>query len=305
MTEKSHCPSHPNPYCPLNTGDGICELCGYAFVYYLDRDHQQREWRAAKEKGEAIKPKPKEYRDPVTGMEFVWIEGGSYLMGSPEDEPERGSDERQHSVTLQGYWLGKYAVTFEEYDLFAEAKGREKPDDEGWGRGRRPVINVSWDDAVAYAIWLSQETGMNYRLPSEAEFEYAARAGTTTPFSTGNCIHTDQANYHGFFNYNGCGAKTGVFRTRTLPVGSLDPNPWGLYDMHGNVWEWIRDCWNPNYDGAPTDGSAWEQSDCSRRVTRGGSWDINAGYLRSANRHWSLRGVRYNGLGFRLARDAR
>jgi formylglycine-generating enzyme required for sulfatase activity len=135
------------------------------------------------------------------------------------------------------------------------------------------VINVSWDDARAYADWLSDQTGQRYRLPTEAEWEYAARAGTTTPFWTGDCIHTDQANYDGNYDYNGCGAKTGVHRGQTVPAGSLPANAFGLHEIAGNVWEWVEDCWHSSYAGAPTDGSAWVEADggeCSR-VVRGGS----------------------------------
>ena len=130
---------------------------------------------------------------------------------------------------------------------------RYTPSDEGWGRGRRPVINVSWDDAKAYVGWLSRKTGKTYRLLSEAEREYVTRAGTTTPFWWGTSISTQQANYNGNYTY-GTGA-TGVSRRQTVLVDSFQPNPWGLYQVHGNVWEWTEDCWHDNYSGAPSDGS--------------------------------------------------
>jgi formylglycine-generating enzyme required for sulfatase activity len=180
-----------------------------------------------------------------------------------------------------------------------------EPPDRGWGRGDRPVINVSWDDARAYADWLSDQTGQRYRLPTEAEWEYAARAGTTTPFWTGDCIHTDQANYDGNYDYNGCGAKTGVHRGQTVPAGSLPPNAFGLHEIAGNVWEWVEDCWHSSYAGAPTDGSAWVEADggeCAR-VVRGGSWDFVARFLRAPARNRSSPSYRNNDFGFRLARS--
>ena len=166
--------------------------------------------------------------------------------------------------------------------------------DESWGRGRRPVINVSWEDAVAYTAWLSEATGERYRLPSEAEWEYAARAGSVTKYSWGNEVGHNRANCYR------CGSQWD--REMTAPVGSFRPNVWGLHDMHGNVWEWVQDCWNGNYQGAPTDGAAWESGDCSQRVLRGGSWDYNPRYLRSANRTNDLTMYRNFTVGFRVAR---
>jgi formylglycine-generating enzyme required for sulfatase activity len=167
-----------------------------------------------------------------------------------------------------------------------------------------PVVCVSWNDARAYAHWLSLRTGQEYRLPTAAEWEYATRAGTKTPFWTGDCIHTDQANYDGNSDYNGCGADTGVFRGLTVPVGSLPANPWGLHEVAGNVWEWTQDCWHPDgYAGAPNDGSAWGAAgggDCTMRVIRGSGWLGDARVLRSANLD-SSRGTDVS-LGFRLAR---
>lgn len=222
------------------------------------------------------------------------IPAGRFMMGSPEDERGRSADEGpQHEVIIaKSFALGVYAVTFDEYDRFCREAGRKKPSDHGWRRENRPVINISWCDAQAYCAWLCEQTGLSYRLPSEAEWEYACRAGTATPFNTGDAIHSDQANF-------------GMAHKKTLPVGSFPPNKLGLCDMHGNVWEWVQDCWHENYRNAPVDGSAWLEAsggDCNRRVVRGGSWlDVPQG-LRSANRYWSSTDDASNGLGFRIAR---
>ena len=238
--------------------------------------------------------------------EMVVIPAGSFLMGSPPDEEGRAADEGpQHRVTVgRRFAIGKCVVTFAEYDHFCEVTKREKRADEGWGRGRQPVINVSWRDAKAYVEWLSRDTGQPYRLPTEAEWEYACRAGTTTPFSFGRTISPSQANYDGNYTYAN-GAK-GTYRQRTVAVGSLPANLWGLHEMHGNVWEWLEDVWHDDYSGAPVDGSAWtdrEGKDSDRiRVVRGGSWCINPGVCRSAFRVWFVPDSRIYYLGFRLAR---
>jgi len=175
-----------------------------------------------------------------------------------------------------------------------------------------PVVCVHWDDVSAYVAWLSQVTGQTYRLLSEAEWEYAARAGTTTPFWWGSSIMPAQANYDGNFVYAGGGAK-GEYRKATVPVGDFEANPWGLYNVHGNVWEWCEDIWrrediwgdgdNDYYNGAPADGSAWLQGgDASRRALRGGSWQNPPQDLRSANRLWSSTDSRLGALGFRVGR---
>ena len=218
------------------------------------------------------------------------LPGGRFMMGSPPVEPEPdGNEDPQREVTLAPFGLMVNEVTFAEYDRFAGANGRKLPDDEGWGRGRRPVIHVSWDDAAAYAEWLSEQTGKRYFLPSEAQWEYAARAGTTTPFAFGDCLNTDQANYNGNDDYHGCGAETGVYREKTVSVDALAAtNAYGLRHMHGNVWEWVQDCWHDNYQGAPIDGEAWEKArgrDCTRRVLRGGGWFSPPRNLRSAFRY--------------------
>ena len=201
----------------------------------------------------------------IGAPEMVVIPGGRFRMGCVSGLDCSSREQPVHTVRVGRFELSKYEVTFEEYDRFTAATGRERADDEGWGRGRRPVINVSWEDAVAYTRWLSQQTGQRYRLPSEAEWEYAVRAGTETKYSWGN----ENEMYH---NRTNCDFSCGDQWQETAPVGSFPPNGWGLHDMHGNVWEWVQDCWNESYQGAPTDGSAWEIGDCSRRVLRGGSW---------------------------------
>ena len=203
--------------------------------------------------------------------QMLVIPAGSFVMGSPNEEEERDSAEGpQHRVTFaSAFALGRFPVTFEEYEHFRIRAKQELPD-EGWGRGQRPAINVSWEDARAYCAWLSEQAAQPYRLPSEAEWEYACRAETTTPFWTGATIGTDQANYDGKYTYGS--GRRGEYRRQTTPVDTFEENPWGLHDMHGNVWEWCEDCWSGNYHGAPQDGSASLQGNCSLRVLRGGSW---------------------------------
>jgi formylglycine-generating enzyme required for sulfatase activity len=218
------------------------------------------------------------------------------MMGSTEKEDGSGERERpQHRVTIgHRFAMGRFPVTFEEYNRFCEATQRKKPEDQGWGRGRRPVINVSWDAAQAYIAWLSQETGKAYRLPSEAEWEYACRAGTTSRYSFGDAITPHRANY----------GDSGLGRTRE--VGAYPANPWGLHDMHGNVWEWVEDDWHENYRGAPADGSAWKETKTGSGprlcVLRGGSWSGDSSGCRSACRGWGGTDIRVSGIGFRVAR---
>lgn len=206
------------------------------------------------------------FRDTPVAPELVVIPAGKFMMSSSDVEAGGVEAERpQHRVTFaRRFAIGRCPVTFAEYDCFCEAMRGEKPDDRGWGRGQRPVINVSCDDARAYIGWLSQETGRSYRLPSEAEWEYACRAGTATCYSFGDAITPDNANY----------ADSGL--GRTTEVRAYPPNPWGLHDMLGNVWEWVEDEWHENYRGAPTDGSAWKDTGAARNphlcVLRGGSW---------------------------------
>ena len=239
-----------------------------------------------------VQPKSRE-RLPFE-PEMVVIPGGRFRMGCVSGRDCGNSDQPVYTVRVERFELSKYEVTFEEYDRFTSATGRERADDEGWGRGRRPVINVSWEDAVAYTRWLSQQTGERYRLPSEAEWEYAVRAGTETKYSWGNEIG------HNRTNCDGCGSQWDD--EQTAPVGSFRPNAWGVHDLHGNVWEWVQDCWNGSYRGAPADGSAWESGDCSQRVLRGGSWGGNSRRLRSADRVRDTATRRFNLGGFRVAR---
>ena len=223
-------------------------------------------------------------------------------MGSPPTETGRSSDEGPvRTVTIsKRIAMGRYEVTFEDYDRFADADSRRtRPDDEGWGRGRRPVINVNWNEAKAYATWLSAQTGKTYRLPSEAEWEYAARAGTETAYSWGDEINCGQARYG-----RRPGGECSDSLDGTVPVGSFAANAFGLFDMHGNVWEWVEDGWHDDYEGAPSDGSAWTSGgDSPQAVVRGSSWIFVPQILRCARRVWNLPSNRNFDGGFRLVQD--
>jgi formylglycine-generating enzyme required for sulfatase activity len=242
-------------------------------------------------------------KDGSQGPLLVVIPGGRFLMGSPTDEPGRGSDERQHEVEVAPFALGKYTVTFEEYDRFAEMTKRNKPSDRGWGRGRRPVINVSWLDTVAYAEWLSQQTGQAYRLPTEAEWEYACRAGTTTAYHFGGSINTDLANYFGgFFKFlSGFKLLIDDITGKTIvEVGQYPANAWRLHDMHGNVQEWTCSVYDKDYGGG--EQRCAEPGTSSPCVLRGGSWANDPEELRGAARLW-FDPLRWHfSRGFRLAR---
>ena len=228
------------------------------------------------------------------GPEMVWLPAGRFLMGSPDgDEMGHDYERPRHEVRIaRSFAIGRFPVTFAEYDRFCADAGRKQPQDQGWGRDRRPAINVSWEDAVAYCVWLSAQTGRTYRLPSEAQWEYACRAGTQTRWSCGD---DDKAlGDHAWFKANAAG--------QTHPVGEKRPTPWGLHDLHGNVWEWVQDDWHDDYQGAPDDGTAWETPTGLWRVMRGGSWFSHAGHCRSAQRRRWEPADRGAGLGFRLAR---
>ena len=247
--------------------------------------------------------------------EMITLPRGWFVMGSRK--PRRYSDESQSHAVQISYELslGRHQITFDQWDACVKDGGTiHKPDDEGWGRGSRPVINVSCDDIQLYLSWLSKVTGKTYRFLSEAEWEYAARAGSQTAYSFGN--DAKKLGRYAWFEENSGG--------KTHPVGEKLPNAFGLHDMHGNVWEWTADCYNENYEwtagrdnenydstadcdnenygSAPTDGSAWTRGDCSLRVARGGSWFDYPQALRSAFRYGESAAYRYFNFGFRVAR---
>jgi len=222
---------------------------------------------------------------------MIRVPGGTFLMGSPRAERGRFPNEGpQRSVTIQPFEVSKYEVTWALYAVCVSAGSCPAANDDGFGKGDRPVTNVSWDDANNFVSWLSRETGKTYRLLSEAEWEYAARAATTTAYSFGDSISNSLANFSG-----GLG--------KTEPVGSYPPNAFGLHDMHGNVWEWVQDCFADSYSAnQSTDGRPFNSGSCSHRVIRGGSWINIPQYLRSAYRVRVEPTYRYSDLGFRVAR---
>ncbi len=234
-------------------------------------------------------------------LELVSIPGGSFQMGSSEEQGDE--DERpQHTVTLKPFLMGKYLVTQAQWKAVSALPKVNidlDPDPANFKGANRPVEWVNWHEAVEFCARLSQKTGREYRLPSEAEWEYACRAGTTTPFHFGPTLTTNLANYDGNYVYGS--EPKGVYREQTTDVGSFPPNAFGLYDMHGNVWEWCLDHWHDNYEGAPTDGSAWiEGGDSNGRLLRGGSWYSNPWFCRSAYRFGGDPDFRSYVIGFRF-----
>ncbi|HYW18239.1 MAG TPA: formylglycine-generating enzyme family protein [Nodularia sp. (in: cyanobacteria)] len=254
-------------------------------------------------------------------LDMVEIPGGKFLMGSPENELARSDDESpQHTVTIQPFFMGKFPVTQAQWATVATFDRDNihlNPDPSDFKGANRPVECVSWDDAVEFCARLSKKTRKTYRLPSEAEWEYACRAGTTTPFYFGDTITTDLANYRGtdwdyqgitYLGNYGQGPK-GEYREQTTDVGKFPGNPFGLFDMHGNTWEWCQDEWHKNYNNAPTDGSAWLGDNASQNcLLRGGSWDFFPWDCRSAHRYFGSHDFGFNDMGFRvvvvLAHDA-
>lgn len=229
-------------------------------------------------------------RDCPDCPELVVVPAGSFMMGSASSEEGRQSNEGPRRLVTFGqpFAIGKYEVTFAEWDAcVADGGCKAKPADEGWGRGRRPVVNVRYDDARQYVGWLSKKTGARYFIPSEAEWEYAARAGTDTPWNTGLAIIADDANILDTFKL-------------TVPVGGFPPNAFGLHDTHGNVAEWVQDCLDAGYFGAPTDGGA-NLADTCKRIVRGGAFNEEPLNLRSATRAYAPVAT-YSGVGFRVAR---
>lgn len=224
---------------------------------------------------------------------IMWVDipAGTYMIGSPAGEKDREEDEIRHMVTLNAFSISQSEVTFKQYDLFCRATGRKLPEDEGWGRKNRPVINVTWEDAKAFADWAG------CRLPTEAEWEYAARAGTVTPFNTGSCLSTSEGNFNGTKPYSDC--PKGIFKGKTVPVGTYEKNRFGLFDMHGNVFEWCSDYYGPVLSQAQIDPKGPPMG--AFHVIRGGSWDSEGVYCRSAHRTFS-RGPG-NNIGFRVAKN--
>jgi formylglycine-generating enzyme required for sulfatase activity len=238
-------------------------------------------------------PEPGEtFRDCADCPELVVVPPGDFVMGSndtPYEKPE-------HAISIRKpFAIGRREVTFAEWDQCADAGAcKHRPDDHGWGRGDRPVVNVSWDDSKLFVAWLSQKAGQRYRLPSEAEWEYAARAGTKTPFWWGKDVGAGHA------QCDTCGSPT---TKQIVATGSFRPNGFGLYDTSGNAAEWVEDCWNDTYKNAPKDALPWTAGDCRLRVLRGGNFLSKATEVRSASRFRYDVDVRYYANGFRVLRD--
>lgn len=258
---------------------------GYVHVATGTKGHEQSFW---------LRPgdgKTEWFKDIDIGPEMVVVPAGDFTMGQADGDDD---EKPPHKVTIKApFAVGRFAVTFDEWDAaLAEGGVNHKPES-NWGRGRQPVINVSWEDAKAYCALLSTVTGKVYRLLSEAEWEYCCRAGTTTSYAFGATITKSQAQFSEDLPFSA---------RQTVPVGSFPTNNWGLHDMHGNVWEWCEDNWHPNYQGAPADGSVWPGGDTWMRVVRGGSWYSDPQDRRSARRNWFQPDDRGNSLGFRVAR---
>ena len=264
----------------------------------------------------------KKFKDCAQCPEMVVVPAGSFMMGSPQDEAKRANEhEDQVRVSItQPFAVGVFAVTRGEFAAFASAT-KHKPDggcyvrigsewkelqDRSWRSpgfaqdDRHPVTCVNWHDAKAYVSWLTSKTGKTYRLLSEAEREYITRAGANTPFWIGSSVSPDQANYKGNETY--ALGKKGKWRQKTVRVDSFRPNPWGLYNVHGNVWDWTEDCWNDKNNGNPSDGSARTTGDCDNRIVRGGAWAYGPDHLRAAFRYWNQPHNRNSGQSFRVAR---
>ncbi len=239
-------------------------------------------------------------RDCEECPDLVPVKPGEFMMGAPASDKDASAQERpQHRVRIERALLvGRHEVTMAQWDACVAAGGcAHRPDDFGWGRAGRPVMLVSWDDVQAYLAWLAAKTGKPYRLLTEAEWEYAHRAGTASRYWWGDTVGTGNA------NCKGCGSQWDD--RQTAPVGSFQPNPFGLYDTSGNLWEWVADCWAESYEGAGSDAAAREGAGgaCGRRVLRGGSWVNKPGNLRSSARAWGATDGRVNIVGFRVARD--
>lgn len=234
------------------------------------------------------------FKDCETCPEMVVVPSGTFTMGKDDGHKY---EMPAHSVTIaKPFAIGRYELLFSEWKACFDAGGCTRdPDDHKWGRDGRPVINIHFADTLQFTKWLSKKTGATYRLPSEAEWEYAARAGTTTPFFWGELPGINRANCRD--------CETKWSKKSSAPVGSFEPNPWGLYDMHGNIWEWTMDCWTTSHIGAPTDGSARADGDCGKRVMRSGSWYY---FHRNARSSWRFKNdarVNSYNIGVRVVRE--
>jgi formylglycine-generating enzyme required for sulfatase activity len=240
------------------------------------------------------------FKECVECPDMAALPAGSFRMGAAHPESSEEGPVREVVISRR-FAIGTREVTYAQWDAcVAEGGCAAAPSDHGWGRGKQPVVSVSYEDAVAYANWLSLKTGQPYRLPTEAEWEYAARAGADGPFSFGDHISVRQANFNGKFPYSG---PEETFRGRTTPAASFPPNAFGLFDMHGNAWEWTEDCWNASHAGAPADDTARETGDCTQRVLKGGAWNTGGWRLRAGHRTGKPKWSREFDNGFRVARD--
>lgn len=245
--------------------------------------------------------------EKVPGLpDMVEIPAGEFEMGCVSGIDCKKRELPVHTVTVPAFMMSKTEMTAAPW--YQCVKAGACPQSEGGGaggeQGNMPASYVSWDDVQLFIKWLNTQTSENYRLPTEAEWEYAARAGTTTPFNTGDCITAEQANFEGnAFKAANC-TEEGEYRKRAMPVASFPANDFGLHDMHGNMWEWVQDCWHWSYEGAPNDGSAWfgAESECERHVMRGGAWHGSVSYMRSAYRFRFPKEAKSGGLGFRLVK---
>jgi formylglycine-generating enzyme required for sulfatase activity len=235
------------------------------------------------------------FRDCPVCPEMVVVPPGIFIMGTSGGNKQEAP--ARPVRVLKPFAIGKYEITFDEWEACIKEKGcpAELPDDHGWGRGRRPIININHEVAKTYTAWLTKKTGRVYRLPTEAEWEYAARAGTTTDFPWGNEVGENRV------NCRQCGSEWSG--KGTAPVGSFPPNPFGLYDLNGNVWEWVEDCWNPDHAGAPKDARARLDGDCTFRVMKGGSWYYFGRLARSPYRFKNHAHVKSYNIGLRVVRE--
>lgn len=278
---------------------GVCQDC-------LTHPVEPEETQPAAAQPEAPQPPlpgPSPAPEILPGIpEHQWarIPAGDFQMGSPEKELYRFDNEHRHLVVLDGFEMLRTPVTFAQYDAYCRSEGLDLPSDEGWGRGDRPVINVTYWSAAEYCQWLSRRAGCTIRLPTEAEWEYACRAGSSTPFWTGPRVNPDQANFDACYSYND--SPKGEARGRTTPVDQFPANPWGLHDMHGNVWEWCASVFDEGYSGLERLDASRNRDDSRERALRGGSWANVPGGIRAAIRNKLNPNLHFFKVGFRIVR---